>query len=39
MKKLAFQVNQWEVSIDNLAVVYQLDSAVGELKKEFRFTG
>jgi 2'-5' RNA ligase len=39
INKLAFQVNQWEVSIDNLAVVYQLDSRIGELKKEFRFPG
>jgi 2'-5' RNA ligase len=39
MKKLAFQVNHWEITIDNLAVVYQLDNQVGELKTEFHFSG
>lgn len=39
IEKFAFQMSNWEITVDNLAVVYQSDSQVGELKSKFPFTG
>jgi 2'-5' RNA ligase len=37
--KLAFEADNWDIKIDNLAVVYQLDSLVGKLDYQLQFTG
>jgi 2'-5' RNA ligase len=38
VQKLAFQADNWKIKIDNLAVVYQLDSLVGKLDYRLQFT-
>lgn len=39
LNKLAFQSLEWEIKINNLALVYQLADQVGKLNDRFEFTG
>lgn len=39
VEKLAFQLNAWEIAIDNLSVVSWVEEDVGELKYRVRLTG
>lgn len=39
MEKLAFQPFNWEISVDNLALVYTIGGQVGKLRNQFPFHG
>jgi 2'-5' RNA ligase len=39
MEKFAFRSTDWEVVVDNLAVMYQTNSQVGTLKRRYPFEG
>jgi 2'-5' RNA ligase len=39
MDRLAFQNHNWELSVDNLAVVYQPEGQVGLVHSKFKFGG
>lgn len=39
MEKLVFQSFKWEISIDNLALVYTLGGQIGKLQNRFPFNG
>ncbi|MHA1670803.1 MAG: hypothetical protein ACTSV5_09515 [Promethearchaeota archaeon] len=39
MKFLTFRNFNWEINIDNLALIYEPTGVVGELKHKFKFTG
>ena len=39
VERLAFDLVNWEISVDNLAIVHQSDSQDGELESKLPFTG
>lgn len=39
IERLAFQTHNWEIRVDNLAVVTQVEDQVGELKYRLPFSG
>jgi 2'-5' RNA ligase len=39
MEKLAFQPYNWEIQVDNLALVYTISGQIGKLQRKFPFGG